>query len=122
MRHVELIAMCALASSTMGCAMTSPYQSTASSLSEAPYVWAPLDKQDFYVPSDAENTKSQTEFVSCTDELARQLARSHQISKELGGRKWTPTREARVVDLVGCMKRKGWHLVAVEPIVVTSDA
>jgi len=122
MRHVEFIALFSLTTALAACSSVGPYAATATSLSETDYTWAPLDKEDFYVPSADEDVRSSSDFTACVDELSHDLARIHELNKEFGAPKWVPSPEARVLNLAGCMRRKGWHMVAVEPIVVTSAA
>jgi hypothetical protein len=122
MRHIEYIALSCLATSIAACSSMDPYAWTAASLTEIERTWAPLDKADFYVPSKAEHSRSSSDIASCVDEFSQRLARNNEINRQHGLSKWVPSREERVVDLVGCMQLKGWHLVAVEPIIVTSAA
>jgi hypothetical protein len=121
-RHVEGIVLCCLGASLTACSSMSAYTTTAAWLSDSDYTWAPMDKGDFYVPSEVERMRSSNDFARCMDELSERLLHTQELNSQLGVRKYVPTREQRVLDIVRCMGQKGWHLVAVEPIVVTSAA
>ena len=94
----------------------SPFASTAAALTNTWFYWSPLGKDDSYVLSEEESVRRTEAFRSCVSELSTWLARANEAPYRL-----RISREERVLELVTCMKAKGWHPVRTD-IVVTSSA
>jgi hypothetical protein len=100
---VLLLTLCATLS---GC-MLNAYERTASSFAEAGYEWRAQGDSTLRDLAPEESARIKADLRQCTNDLCNDL-------QNVGS-----GREKRTVELIDCMKAKGWRLV-VREVTVTS--
>ena len=115
MRTFERIATFTVAFVCAGCVSASSYETTAQGLfgqqrfgsyQGLDLHWLPLDEDEIYAISSAERLESQNALEACAQELDAVHDRP-------------PGESMRVVQLIQCMRDRGWHLLFDEIFIVS---
>jgi hypothetical protein len=107
MRQSRVVAALFASAVLASCSLSHRYASTAAKTESYPFEWAPIAKNDGDDLTADERVRSRSDLDGCVRTLA--TIREYELK---------PTREERLIELVRCMKLKGWHIVRYS-IVVT---
>jgi len=113
MRKVSWVVSLALGSSLTACSTTRPYLQTVELLSATGYHWVPLNRDGSAARDSA------ADLDACITSITAQIERV----REEGYGASVPNREARVLELLECMRTWGWGLEynkVLDEIAVTS--
>jgi hypothetical protein len=94
-RSVVLMLL-ALSATLSGCVLGNAYDRTASKLAESLYEWRAPGDDTLTAPTPEVSARIRLALHQCIDNLSKE-------PPEMGS-----SREARTVELVDCMKLKGW--------------
>lgn len=97
-RQVSWVALLILGSVLSACGTTEPYVQTKAMLSKTGYYWAPL------TPDNASAGDSAADLDACISGITAQIERVRDEGYGVS----TRSREARVLQLLDCMRTKGW--------------
>ena len=106
MRHAKLGVIVIASALVCSCSPARLYSSTAEAIASYPFEWMPLGRSGEDAITASEDSRRKEDSAECVRALAAEPER--EIRR---------TRDQRMLQMIGCMESKGWHVVRYSVVV-----